>query len=83
MPITLGNEAVYYGDDTIKDDSGNDSSIYPISSLFEENSQSFIVETIYFDDELTCFSNEAKASILRGLTQEGRHNLGSFAQYVD
>ena len=34
-------------------------------------------------DELSEYSQASKAKILRGLSQEGKHYLGSFAEYAD
>ena len=86
MPVdALGNKT-YYGEAEESDWTQGSISpeVYIVPSPSPESSNDTAV-TLYFDpyEELAGYSETAKQSILKGLSQRGKHDLGSFADYVD
>lgn len=86
MPVDALGNPTYYSDAEESDETRGpvSSGLYIVPSPSPENSADTAV-TLYFDpyEELSGYSETAKQSVLRGLSQTAEHDLGSFADYAD
>lgn len=88
MPVTTLDDRTYYYSSTEMHNensvSSADTRVYGPEDWRSKEGNTETTQNIYYGyDELSEYSDAARASIYRGLRQTNSRSLGSFAEYAD